>query len=251
MYLQAVCELEDEYTILKDYKNLLRLYSRAAAVYPFENWQTKLIRCNLDLYRYDEAMDIYNDTMELYAREMGAAPVQEMQECFEELELIDKNHRKSVKDFADWQNMDRIFLGKKNEIQKAIFNDRSKGAYYCAYPSFVDYCRLIVRGKKRGQAGAMLMFLTLSGKVKKQARPLSDLPSQMKLLKDIIGSCLRVGDAYTRYGNRHFILMLANTSMESCGIIFRRIENAYAKKFGKGKLWYYADMTQELTESLL
>lgn len=252
MYLRVVRELEDEYTGTNDYKNLLMLYARAAAVYPFEHWQIKLIRCNLELYRYDEAMEIYNETMELYAREMGAAPAREMQECFEELELIDKNHSKRAKDLADWQNMDRIFLGKKNEIQRAIFDDGERqGAYYCAYPSFVDYCRLVARGIARNKTHAMLMFLTLSGKGSKEARRLPDLPEQMRLLKDIIGGCLRVGDAYTRYGNRHFILMLMNTSMESCSVIFGRIENAYAKRFGKGELWYYADMTQELSESII
>lgn len=252
MYLRVVRELEEEYTKENDYQNLLLLYSRAAAVYPFEHWRIKLMRCYLKLYRYEEAMRIYNETMELYAREMGVAPIKEMQECFEEFELIDKNHSKHVKDMADWQNMDRIFLGKKNEIQKAIFDDRElKGAYYCAYPSFVDYCRLVVRGKERSKTCAMLMFLTLSGKGKKEARSLPDLPEQMELLKDMIGGCLRVGDAYTRYGNRHFILMLMNAGMESCSVIFSRIESAYVKGGGKGELWYYADMTQRLEESML
>ena len=44
-----------------------------------------------------------------------------------------------------------------------------KGAYYCTYPSFVDYCRLIVRAKERNEFPAVLMFLTLSQKKKTQA----------------------------------------------------------------------------------
>lgn len=40
--------------------------------------------------------------------------------------------------------------------------------------------------------------------------------------------------------------MLVNTEMEYCGTIFRRVETAYTKRAGKGDLWYYADMTQEL-----
>lgn len=78
-----------------------------------------------------------------------------------------------------------------------------------------------------------------------------DLPEEMQLLKEVLGGCLRVGDVYTRYGNRHFILMLVNTEMEYCGTIFRRVETAYTKRAGKGDLWYYADMTQELRRSLV
>ena len=93
LYLETIREPEQEYLKERNYKNRLLLYSRAAAIYPFENWQTSLIRCNLEMYRYKEALDIYNDTMELYAREMGSPPMEEMQKCFEELQLTDENHQ--------------------------------------------------------------------------------------------------------------------------------------------------------------
>lgn len=252
MYLETVRELEAEYLKNKDYKNRMALYSRAAAIYPFENWQVKLIRCNLEVYRYEEAMDIYNCTMELYAREMGSPPTAQMQECFERIELMDENHRRNTGDINSWRNMDKVFLGRKNDIKKAIFGEENvKGAYYCTYPSFVDYCRLVARAKERNAFNAVLMFLTLSQRDKKDDRKQIDLPAQMDLLKTVLGDSLRIGDAYTRYGNRHFILMLVKTDTESCGAIFQRIEAAYSRKAGKGELWYYADMTQELRESVL
>lgn len=252
LYVHTIQELETEYRKKRDYKNLLLLYSRAAAVYPFENWQAKLIQCNLEVYRYEEAVELYNSTMELYAREMGTPPASEMQECFEALELVEENHRKNINDLAGWRNMDQIFMGRKNDIKKAIFRDeRKKGAYYCTYPSFVDYCRLVVRAKQRSTFYAVLMFLTLSMRGKKDGRRQIDLSGQMQILKEAVGSSLRIGDAYTRYGNRHFILMLTKTDMKSCSVIFQRIETAYYRSSGKGELWYYADMTQELDESVL
>lgn len=245
LYTWSVGELERELQKNKDYKNRLLLYARAAAIYPFENWQLRQMRCNLELYRYDEALNIYNETMELYAREMdGTAPAEEMQECFEELKLMDENHRRNTDDAESWRNMDRVFRGKRDDIMRALLaEDNIKRAYYCTYPSFVDYCHLVVRAKERNRFSAVLMFLTLS---QKRAQKSMDLPEQMELLKEVLGGCLRVGDAYTRYGNRHFILMLVNTEMEYCGTIFRRVETAYTKRAGKGDLWYYADMTQEL-----
>lgn len=246
LYLETIKELEKEFAEKRDYKNLIALYSRAASIYPFENWQTKLIKCNLEVYRYDEAMSIYNNTMELYARELGSPPTLEMRECFEAIELMDKTHSSS------WREMDRAFMEKKNEIKNAIFNEKNvKGAYYCTYPSFVDYCRLVVRAKERSEFSAVLMFLTLSQKGKGGVQKQLDLQGQMELLKIAIGTSLRIGDAYTRYGNRHFILMLAKASEECCSAIFQRIEAAYMKCSGKGNLWYYTDMTQKLDASVL
>lgn len=245
LYIWSVGELERELQKNKDYKNRLLLYARAAAIYPFENWQLRQMRCNLELYRYDEALNIYNETMELYAREMdGTAPAEEMQECFEALKLMDENHRRNADDAESWRNMDKVFRGKRDDIIRGLLAEENvKRAYYCTYPSFVDYCHLVVRAKERNRFSAVLMFLTLS---QKKAQKSMDLPEQMELLKEVLGESLRIGDAYTRYGNRHFILMLVNTEMEYCGTIFRRVETAYTKRAGKGDLWYYADMTQEL-----
>lgn len=245
LYMRAARELEIELQRNRDYKNRLVLYARAASIYPFEDWQLKLMRCNLEMYRYDEALEIYNETVELYAGEMGTAPTREMQECFETLELMDANHNRNTNDAESWRNMDKIFLEKRSDIQRALFAEESVcGAYYCTYPSFVDYCRMVVRAKERNDFSAVLMFLTLSQK--KNTKKSMDLQEQMRILKGVIADSLRVGDAFTRYGNRHFILMMVNTKIEFCGAIFRRIEVAFSQKAGKGELWYYADMTQEL-----
>lgn len=251
LYMGTVQELELEFQKNKDYKKRILLYSRAAAIYPFENWQVRLIQCNLEMYRYEEAIEIYNDTMELYAREMGSPPTEEMQKCFEGIELMDENHRRNTGDGNRWKDMDKVFLGKKNDIKKAIFGEEIKGAYYCAYPSFVDYCRMVARAKARNRFSAVLMFLTLSQRERKEMQKQMDLSGQMLLLKKVLGESLRTGDAYTRYGNRHFILMLVKTGIEDCGAIFQRIEAAYTRNSGKGELWYYADMTQELKEAVL
>ncbi len=249
LYVYTVQELEKEYQKGKDYKNRLALYTKAASIYPFDNWQTQLIKCNLEIYRYEEAIDIYNSTMELYARELGTPPTAEMQECFEKLELKDENHKRNTGNISDWRNMDRVFMGRKNDIKKAIFGENIvKGAYYCTYPSFVDYCRLVARAKGRNHFEAVLMFLTLSQKEVRSGQKQMNLQDEMVLLKNVLSESLRIGDAYTRYGNRHFILMLVNIEKEFCSSVFSRIESAYVRRGGKGELWYYADMTQELRE---
>ena len=124
------------------------------------------------------------------------------------------------------------------------------GAYYCTYPSFVDYCRLLLRARERHDLKPVLMFLTLGQQGKRRGQ--DNRIYQMELLKDAIGSSLRKGDAYTRYGSRHYILLLTKINKESCSIIFQRIESAYNKVPGsRGELWYHVTMTQELEKTML
>ena len=248
LYVQTIRELEQAFKSNNDYQNLLKLYTRASAVYPFENWQTEQIRCCLEMYRYEEAIDIYNRTMELYAREMGSPPAEEMQKCFEDLELFERKHKRSIQ---AWHITDRYFMGREGDITRAIFEEGViTGAYYCTYPSFIDYCRLLLRARERHDLNPVLMFLTLGQQEKRRGQ--DNRIYQMELLKDVIGSSLRKGDAYTRYGNRHYILLLTRINKESCSIIFQRIESAYNKMPGsRGELWYHVTMTQELEKSML
>lgn len=252
LYIRTIRVLESAYWKSGNYKGLTELYIRAAAIYPFDNWQTELIRCYLETYRYEDAMKVYNETMELYAREMGSPPTDEMQECFETLELKDKHHRREIKNVGNWQTLKRDFLGKERNILKTIFDDtKESGAYYCTYPSFVDYCRLVVRARERYEIRAVLMFLTLSHYEKKGMPHIDSLAAQMKILKHAIGGALRRGDAYTRYGSRHYILMLTNIDKPLCSMVFGRIEARFKEMPGsRGELWYHAAMTQDLENGI-
>ena len=243
LYSRTIDELEKEYRRNNDFLNLLNLYTRAAAIYPYEDWQVKQIRCNLEMYRYEEALEIYNQTMEMYARDMGNPPTEEMQRCFEEIKLRDAHHRRESRSLTSLKTMDTIFMGREGNIIKTIFEkDNVSGAYYCTYPSFIDYCRVLVRNRRRHDPRAMLLFLTLTRGGRRSE------PNQMDVLKAAIGRSLRRGDTYTRYGNRHFILMLTDVNnKEDCGIVFSRIERTYHEMaHGGGELWYHAVMTQEL-----
>lgn len=249
LYIWSVEELDRELQKSGDHNRRLLLYKRAAAIYPFDGWQLRQMRCNLELYHYDEALSIYYETVELYARELGMEPPKEMQECFETFKLVDEGHKKGAGNAEDFRNMDKAFRQRKAGIEQALFEEKAaEKAYYCTYPSFVDYCHLVVRAKERNKFSAVLMFLTLS---QDKAGKRVDTLEEMELLKEALRDSLRVGDAFTRYGSRHFILMLVNTEMKFCSGIFCRIERMYEKKGGKGALWYYADMTQKLKRETL
>lgn len=248
LYMKTVRFLSIEYRKIGNYKDLTEIYIRAAAIYPFDNWQTELIRTYLDMYCYDEALKVYNETMELYAKELGTPPTEEMQQCFEMLRNKGRDSGHEQRSAHGRQSADQDFLGPDGDITRAIFeNGKMEGAYYCAYPSFVDHCRLLMRSRERTGIDSALIFLALNQNGKRSRLSLEGLNEQMALLREAIKASIRRGDAFTRYGNRYYILMLTGADKAVCSQIFRRIEFAYSQMPGsKGELWYHAAAMQDL-----
>lgn len=218
LYLYVVRQLIMHYRRQGDYKSLEQLYTKTIHIYPFDGWQTELVRYHLECGKQQEALTLYTETMELYAREMEIPPEEEMQRCFEDYRA------KSAKE----------------TIIRSLSEDMCWGAYYCTYPSFVDYCRGIRRMQYRRQIGGVLMFLTLNQNPKKENVEKTEQTEQMELLKEAIRLSMRSSDVYTRYGDDGYILLVLNASQVNCCTdIFRRIEDRY-HQMGKarGELWY-------------
>lgn len=248
LYVETIRELDAMYHSRNDQKSLLSVYERAASVYPFDNWQIGQIRCYLELYRFDEARAVYERTMELYAKELEHPSIEEMQRCFEQFD--DKNggmRNRGAGGDRGIQTIDQAFQEQKEQIARDIFDQNSQiGTFYCSYPSFVDYCRLVARNMGRYDFTSVMMFLTLTQE-ERGTGGRDTLGRQMEILKHAIRSSLRSGDAFTRYGSCHYILMLIHLEKEDCSGIFSRIESAYNRVSGsRGELWYQAFMTWEL-----
>lgn len=218
LYLEMCRQLIRRYYSQGDYKNLVQLYEKIISIYPFDGWQTELVRYYLECGKQKEAQQIYTATMELYTNEMEIPPEKEMQRCFEQF-----NPRPA-----------------KETILRLLAEDVQPGACYCSYTSFTDYCRIAQRMQCRQLTGGILMFLTLGQNGKKECTGNDNQAGQMKLLKEAIRLSLRRSDVYTRHGDDGYILMLVQvTESDSCAKIFRRIEDCYHRiEKGQGELWY-------------
>lgn len=247
LYIETVHELEMDYRKQKDYKQLLEVLGRVAEIYPFDNWQTEMIRINLEINRYEEALNIYKKTLELYAREQGNPPTEEMQQCFEQIQQQRKGGSRS----RGGAKREREILEQKLRIASAIFEEGGwmDGACYFSYPSFVDYCRLIARMHDRYGVWGTLMFVSLNRPDKRGAVRRDYFQKQMDLLQSAIGSSVRSGDAFTRYGNNSFVIMLVQAEKQDCSGVFGRIESHYRRlpQCG-GDIWYYIATMEELEE---
>jgi len=194
----------------QDYETALGLYTKAAQLYPFDEWQVDQIDCLQKLERYEEAYQLYKDTTQKYFDELGLPPSQRM---------LDKI-----------QTMSRNLLNKESEISeiKKILDEGipERGAYYCTYPSFVDTYRYISRTVERSGNSVFFMvcgvrYLDPQGKRSAKAGD---------TLYKAIESSLRKGDIFARYSNHQYLILLSGTKSENCDMIFQRIRKAFKRK---------------------
>lgn len=224
LYIACVKQLGEIYEEAQEFQKLLHIYKSVSNLYPFDEWQEKVIDCLQKMGRFDEAYRIYQDTVRLYSEELGAPP--------------------SVKMREQLQKMNGKLLNSENDFLKIQATLREgewkNGAYYCAYPSFVDTYRLMCRIIERSGESIYLMVCTLyyddqSAKADQRAEA---------ALGNAIEKALRRGDAYTRYSGNQYLILLSATQRENCDLIFGRIEKGFYAENKNMNCWIEYDVTE-------
>lgn len=224
LYVSCVRQLGIIYEDIQEYQKLLKIYQSAANMYPFDEWQEKVIDCLQKMGRYDDAYRVYQDTVRLYSEELGAPPSAKMRE---QLQKMNGKLLNSENDFL--------------KIQATLREGEWKnGAYYCAYPSFVDTYRLMCRIIERSGESIYLMVCTLyyddqSAKGDQKAEIALGNASE---------KALRRGDAYTRYSGNQYLILLSATQRENCDMIFGRIEKGFYAENKNMGCWIEYDVTE-------
>ena len=68
-----------------------------------------------------------------------------------------------------------------------------------------------------------LMLCTVVDYEGKMIQNQEKLKARSEALKEAISKSLRQGDAYTKYNNSQYLILLVGTKQEDCDIIYRRI----------------------------
>ena len=224
LYVSCVHELCDLLEEKQEYQQMFNIFKMAAELYPFDEWQEKQIDALQKMERYDEAFKIYQDTVKLYSEELGAPPSQKMRELL--------------------QKMNGKLLNSENDLMKIQSRLREgewrNGAYYCAYPSFVDVyrwtCRVIERsGQTVYLMECILCYEELGHKADKEAE---------QHLREAIERSLRRGDIYTRYSQSQYMVLLVAVQRENCEVIFERIERRFNELNTNKKCWIEYNVTE-------
>ena len=209
MFELCVTQLSELLNKREAFQELLLVYEKAARIYPYEEWQIGQINCLQKLDRYEEAYELYEETVYNYYK-LGIPLSKKM---------LDKIH--------ELGNTIRNRTGKIDEIKATLSEEQEEaGAFYCPYPSFVDIYRYIYRGVER--TGRSVYFMMCGIRYLNSAGRKS--PNASELLCEAIGSTLRKGDVYTQYSEHQFLILLNGTQNENCEMIFERIRKNFKKK---------------------
>lgn len=211
LYFDCLREAEELLKSRGRYEELLELGAQACRIYPYEEFYLIQIDCLMALGRFKEAMDVYENATSFYFEELGLTPSEEMMERFHA--MSDKvQFRAAV----------------MTDIKEGLQEEKEKyGAYFCTYPGFTDCYHIVCRMLERNGQAAFLMLCTM---VDREGQPLTDenkLEKYMEKLKQAIGSSLRKGDFYTRYGSNQYLILLIGLRQEDSAIIQNRIDSRF------------------------
>lgn len=220
LYFTALEEVCQQMMRRKEYTELLELSSRAAALYPFDEWQIYQIECLLGLERPKEAMALYERTTELYFDELDMPPSERMLECFRQM-----------------SGQIQLNTGDFHEIREMLKeNPQLSGAYYCTYPSFMDIYRIIVRTMERSGQSVYLLLCTILDERQKRMEDSESLKKISESLGEAIQETLRRGDTFTRYNMSQYLVLLTGTRREDCHIATSRIDTCFRKKVSSRRI---------------
>lgn len=211
LYFDCLREAEELLKNRGRFEELLELGARACRIYPYEEFYLIQIDCLMSLGRFKEAMDVYEKATFFYFEELGLKPSEEMMERFHAMSDKVQFRAAVVTDIKD---------GLQEEKEKY-------GAYFCTYPGFMDCYHIVCRMMERNGQAAFLMLCTM---VDREGLPLTDdnkLEKYMEKLKQAIGSSLRKGDFYTRYGANQYLILLIGLHQEDSAIIQNRIDSRF------------------------
>ncbi|MGN1024502.1 MAG: BTAD domain-containing putative transcriptional regulator [Lachnospiraceae bacterium] len=190
----------------KDYDAMFHIYEQAARIYPDEDWQADQIDALICKEEYQQAYQLYDQTVKLYSEEMGLPPSDQMLE----------NYRKMSQKLTNQES--RI-----GEIQSSLQEDPDSGAYFTTLPGFIDTYRVLERNMERlGYS----VFLLLCNLVDYEGKPFVNrdkLQARSETLRQCISSSLRRGDIFTRYSASQYLVLLVGSDREGCDVVANRI----------------------------
>lgn len=237
-YEETVKSLGESLRQSGQFQEELKLYRKAAKIYPYDKWQMQEIDCLMLIKEYKEAYAVYQKTAKLYCEEMGIPPGPEM---VKRLRLLEQQITSPVGNFED--------------LRRNFREAQNSGAYYCLYPSFLDSCQLLARMSERSGSSVFLMLISLTEKMGKEITDPAKLEAQMELLKGVIQANLRCGDLFTTYSKSQYMLILMGTEHENCNRVFTRLLKQWKHQEGaRGDLSYSVEslvkmLRPELAES--
>ena len=198
----------------QDYRRMRDMAESAASVDPFAEWEVRQVEALVALGRYEEAQKLCDSTVDLYIREHGLRTSAYVRE------LVNRLNSEMI---HQYEALDEI----QSKLMEPAAAER--GGYVCSYPVFQEVYRTVARMMERHGDMVYLMLCTVvdsNGNPMKEGARLDKLSE--RLLHAIVQS-VRHSDTVTRFGKGQYLVLLANTTAENCGIVQKRITRNFTE----------------------
>lgn len=175
------------------------------------------------------ALDCYNNAIDLFYRELGVKPSENMRALF---------HRIAGTLNGIEMDINRI----KDDLQEQLC---TVGAFFCDYEVFKNMYRLEARSASRNGQTVFLALLTLRDN--NSAHPQAKhFVRAMGVLEHCIKAGLRRGDVVSRYSSTQYVVMLQTLTYENSHMVMERISTNFYKEY-KGRDMSLSTELQPLT----
>ncbi|MCI8506233.1 MAG: hypothetical protein HFI67_08615 [Lachnospiraceae bacterium] len=218
-----------------DYEKMEELGLYASRVDSLANWETVTMEALVAAGRHQEAKRLYNDTVELYHRELGVSPSGSLQD------LMGGLGRKMEHGYSVLE-----------QIQEELSREErpNPGGYLCPYPVFTGIYQIMRRLMERSGQSVFLMLCTImdgKGNPMKEGPKLDELA---KKLEEAACRAVRRCDTVNRYGRGQYLILLTNTTREDCILVQKRIDREFMEKRQRIHVQYHVSSVTDATDRL-
>ena len=210
LYRQVFLSQYGILTRRKDYRTAYDLAKRAAALYPYEEYQLYMMDCLAAMKNYMEAMQLYEDTATMYFQKMGMELSDEMKKRFREIGSVVRTSQAALE-------------GIRRMLREG---DREDGN--CSLISFIDNFHFVQRILPRTGQSAYIEVVTLENADSLPLEPGKKRTEEAaKILEEAISEKIRSGDTVTRYNAFTYLMLLVCISEQGCRILEERIRQSF------------------------
>ena len=214
-FLQASSEAAETLFEQLRYTELISLCRHVIKFNPYEEtFYLYLLKALVKTQQADKAQEEYRHISELFFREFGITPSEELTAIYKE--VVETSHVPEM-------NLEII--------KEKLTEEPTEGSFYCEFEFFKTIYRLEARSASRtGQSVYIGLMTVMNAKG-------DDLPNQkttnrvMDALHETIRRSLRKGDIFTRYSLNQYLIMLPTTTYETSNMVMERIKKAYRREF--------------------
>ncbi len=213
LFCQCMDVLTDHYRETGDFRAMEKIGRYAAGVLPLSDWETVIVEALLGQKQYEQAMVIYEQTVDLYMDELGVKP------AFAGMNVLDQIASQMQNDYA--------MIDEIQAMLEAGEEEPTQGGYLCSLPLFQGIYQIMERMIPRGGQSVYLMVCTV---VNGKGLPMRDgavLNRLSERLAEAIRKSVRNSDAVCRYSKSQYLVLLINTTREDCSIVEDRINRNF------------------------